>query len=391
MNVRPKSPDTRSPSSRAGGIEGFVRDFAGGVRGEDLHRLFERDALRAFAVLSQDEAAGRPLPSGPLGWLRRAQLVFLGFAYRLSPARRLLFAGSLGAALVGTFDVTVELDLPLEVVVDSSPFWFLAAIGGLLLLLALELVDRVRVRDELEVARQLQRELLPAGQVALPGLAIEHDYRTANEVGGDVYDFIPLPGGKVALVIGDASGHGIAAGLLMATARAVLGLAVDLDPDPLRVVELLNRRLCKTGDRRAFMSLFYGVLDPATGRLDYLSAGHPFPLLRRSGGEVEELGRGGLPLGLRETLALVPGTTAIGPGDLVVLYTDGLPEAVDERTGEAFGFVRLRQEVAASLSPRQAIDRLLAALEGHLAGEAPQDDVSLAAVALAPVAGIAPP
>ena len=92
-------------------------------------------------------------------------------------------------------------------------------------LLALELVDRVLVRDELEVARQLQRDLLPSERPDCPGYRIAHSYRTANEIGGDYYDFLPLPDGRLALVIGDASGHGMAAGLLMAIANAALKLA----------------------------------------------------------------------------------------------------------------------------------------------------------------------
>ncbi|TNF76704.1 MAG: hypothetical protein EP299_05165 [Acidobacteria bacterium] len=186
-------------------------------------------------------------------------------------------------------------------------------------LLVIELVDRVRVRDELEVARKLQSDLLPESSPVMEPYRFAHSYRTANEVGGDYYDFQRLPDGRLALLIGDASGHGIAAGLLMAIANATLKTALDLDPEPRAVATLLNGALYRTGDRRAFMTLFYGLLEPDTGHLQYICAGHPFPLLRRAGGEIEELGEGTLPLGLRRTVEVSTKSVTIEPGDLLVL------------------------------------------------------------------------
>src|SRR5262249_55676387 len=160
-----------------------------------------------------------------------------------------------------------------------SPFFFIICCGGLAFLLALELVDRVLVRDELEVARELQAALLPHGTIDLPGYSVAHSYRTANEVGGDYYEIVRLPDGRVAMMVGDATGHGMAAGLVMAIANATLKTALDIDPDPRRVLALLNRTLCRTGSRRTFMTVFYALLDPQTGELTTISAGHPFPLL----------------------------------------------------------------------------------------------------------------
>src|SRR5258705_2359264 len=99
---------------------------------------------------------------------------------------------------------------------------------------------------------------------------------------------MPLPGGGIALLVSDASGHGMAAGLVMAIANATLKTALDLDPSPERVIQLLNRTLCRTGTRRTFMSVFYALLRPATGEVEYVCAGHPFPLLRRETGDIEE-------------------------------------------------------------------------------------------------------
>ncbi len=184
------------------------------------------------------------------------------------------------ATVLGIFDI--ELSMGERILVDSSPLWFLVAVAGLTLLLALELVERLRVRDEIEVARTLQRDLLPQ-QVEPPrGWRISHRYSTANEIGGDYYAFLPLDDGRFAFAIGDASGHGIGAGLLMAIASVSLEAALEVDSSPQAVLSSVNRILCRTGGSRAFLSLFYGLLDPLTGQLEWANAGHPYPLLRRA-------------------------------------------------------------------------------------------------------------
>jgi sigma-B regulation protein RsbU (phosphoserine phosphatase) len=169
----------------------------------------------------------------------------------------------------------------------------------------------------------------------------------------------------------------MAAGLLMAIANAALKLAIEVDPSPERVAALLNRVLCRTGDRRAFMSLFYGLLTPSSGHLEYVCAGHPFPLLRRTTGEVEELGRGGLPLGIRDVVELARAEVTLGTGDLVLLYSDGLR---NQAAREAFGFERLRDLLRVAAEPQAIHDRLLRALDTHLAGEPLTDDVSVVVV-----------
>ncbi len=285
--------------------EGFVRDYTAGLRKQDLHRLFRREAAEAYGVLSRDSVAPEPKDGFHRFW-HRVRVVFLGLSYKLTPARRVLFAAAMLAFLLGMLDVQIKFSKNVavpQVSVSLTSFWLVLSVATLVFLLALELVDRIRVRDELQVARELQGDLLPRSVPDLPGYHISHSYRTANEVGGDYYDFSLLEDGRLALMVGDASGHGMAAGLLMAIANATLGLAVDLDPSPQAVMRLLNRTLCRTGGTREFMSIFYALLDPRTGALEYASAGHPFPLLRRRDGTIEELGQGGLPLGVRRDLA----------------------------------------------------------------------------------------
>ncbi len=357
-----------------GRLRRFVKEFTAGLTTAELRRTVGRDARQAYQVITREQ----DLSVEPRGWLRRGffrvKVVFLGLSYKLTPARRVLFAVAVLAAAFGLFKIDAVIETT-RVSVDFSSAWLLLSVVLLVFLLALELVDRVLVRDELEVARQLQRDLLPGTAPVIPGYTVAHSYRTANEIGGDYYDFLPLADGRIALVIGDASGHGMAAGLLMAIANAALKLAVEVDPSPERVATLLNRVLFRTGDRRAFMSLFYGVLEPTTGRLAYVCAGHPFPLLRRAAGEILELGTGSFPLGIRADVEASTSEVTIGPGDLLVLYSDGLPEAANS-AGEAFGYDALRTLLQQPAGPQVIHDRLRRALDTHVAGEQLRDDVT---------------
>ena len=349
-----------------------------------MRRTVGRDARQAYQVITREQ----DLSAEPRGWLRRgffrAKVLFLGLSYKLTPARRVLFAVAILAAVFGLFKINAVIETT-RVNVDFSSAWLLLSVVLLVFLLALELVDRVLVRDELEVARQLQRDLLPATAPEIPGYAVAHSYRTANEIGGDYYDFLPLADGRIALVIGDASGHGMAAGLLMAIANAALKLAVEVDPSPERVATLLNRVLYRTGDRRAFMSLFYGVLEPASGRLAYVCAGHPFPLLRRAAGEILELGAGSFPLGIRAEVDASSSEATLAPGDLLVLYSDGLPEAANA-AGEAFGYDALRTLLQQAAGPQAIHDRLRRALDTHVGGEPLRDDVTTVVIERIPAA-----
>jgi hypothetical protein len=372
-------------------LQGFFRDYTEGLSSRDVKRLFDRDAARAYEVLTREHSREPEPKKGLQRFLFRARLAFLGLSYKLSPPRRLLFGLSLLAfviALVSGSGISYSsrrIGLSLGV----SPFWTTVSVGGLVFLLALELVDRVRVRDELEVARELQEDLLPHDLPLVPGYLFAHSYRTANEVGGDFYDVTLLPDGRLSLMVGDASGHGMAAGLVMAIANATLKTALDLDPSPERVLELLNRTLCRTGTRRTFMSVFYAVLNPGTGELDYVCAGHPFPLLRRTGGRLEELGCGGFPLGIREPLHVVRHTVRLEPGDLLLLYTDGLPEALDLQGRTAFGYEKIQAALQLGGTPQQVHDTLLRSFDHHVGDESLRDDLTLVVIARLPPLPIA--
>lgn len=347
------------------GLRRFVRDYTDGVSTGDFRRLVGSDLAHAYDVLTREQT--EPEPSGRLArcW-HRCKVLFLGLSAKLSPARRMVFAVSVLLGIAGLVVGTDQLDATNEKVLLG------VALAGLVLLLALELADRVAVRDELEVARALQQALLPERPPEIAGWAIACSSETANTIGGDLYDIIPLEDGRVAVLVGDASGHGIAAGLLMAIASSTVKLALDDDPAPRPVVALLNRALVRTGDRRAFMTLFYGLLDPSTGRLDFALAGHPYPLLRRATGGVVELGSGSLPLGIYRAVEPYAGSVDLAPGDVLAVVTDGIPEALDA-AGRSFGFDRLQAAVAAGGDARAVHGRVLDRL-GSFEGDRPADD-----------------
>ncbi len=360
----------------------FGRDFTEGISRREIERLFDEDAKGALTALSGRRSDDYGDKGGLTRFVQLAGGFFKGLTLQLSPGRRLLFAASLFFPILGLLDFHASFGRYISV--DFSPFWFLCSTAGLTLLLALELVDRLRVRDELEVARQLQQELLPKRLPELPGYRVAHSYRTANEIGGDYYDFIELDDGRVAIAVGDASGHGISAGLLMAIANSALKLAIDLDPSPTAVLELLNKILCRTGSGREFMSLFYGLIDPASGEFEYANSGHPFPLLRRASGEVVELGVGSLPLGIRRDVQFTAQHQTVGRGDFLVLYSDGLPEAIGGEGEESFGFDRIKGLLAHPHSPQQVHDRILAAFDRHLGDRPVSDDLTLVVIDRAP-------
>jgi hypothetical protein len=349
--------------------------FSGGVRFRELPGKWRQDWRRSYAVLTRDHADDQL----PTNWFRRGwyriKTFFLELSYKMPPARRLLFVLCLVLTFLGTETETVG-PFQEEIEVWQHPELLLIAVIGLIFLLIFELADRVQVRDELEIARQLQNDLLPQAAPGVSGYEFVFSYRSANTVGGDYYDFIELADGRLAFAMGDASGHGIAAAMLMAISNSTLRLAVDIDPEPGAVAKLVNRALVASGGKRAFLTLFYALLDPETGSFEYVCAGHPFPFLRSRTGGVARLGTGSFPLGLRKQIEPSEGRATLAKGDLLCLYTDGIPEAIDE-LGEAFGFDRLQSLVEPGGTPSEVHHRVLDDLATFLGEEPLVDDRSL--------------
>lgn len=356
----------------------FFRDYTDGVEVGRVHTVLGRDVTRAYAVLTRDHPESDQ-PKGRISrFWDRSKRLFLGLSYKLSPARRILFAVAMILVVIGVQQQQFTIGSR-SINLGSSPLALLLSIGALVFLIILELADRVVIRDELEVARQLQAELIAERSPDVPGWKFAFSYQTANTIGGDYYEFISLPDGKLFVAAGDASGHGIAAGLVMAVASATLKLAVDQNPEPVSVAEMVNGALYRTGGPRAFMTLFCGLLDPVAGEFDYVCAGHPFPLHRRSDGSLTELGTGCLPLGLRPAVPLQASSAAIGPGETLVIFSDGLPEMLDGQ-GRDFGFDRLRSSVVLGGSAQEIHDNVLRAVDAFGDDAPVLDDRSLVVI-----------
>ena len=217
--------------------------------------------------------------------------------------------------------------------------------------------ERERLDQEMRVARVIQQMLLPDAVPDMPGWQVAAYYRPASEVGGDFYDFIGLPDGRMSFVIGDATDKGVPAALVMATARAFLRAAVR-PVSPGEVLRRVNDVLYPDIPRTMFVTCLYAVLDPRSGRLQYANAGHDLPYRRRHDG-VEELRAKGMPLGLMPGMTYEEKEITLAPGESVLFYSDGLVEAHNPE-GEMFGFPRLKELVAGHPGGAPLIDFLLA-------------------------------
>src|SRR3954452_478184 len=239
-----------------------------------------------------------------------------------------------------------------------------------------EAATRQRFEQELEVARLIQQNFLPRELPDLPGWQIAAYYRPAREVGGDFYDVIPLPDGRVAFVVGDVTDKGVPAALVMSATRSVLRASAQRLIEPGVVLERVNELLCPDMPAKMFVTCLYGVLDPATGRLRFANAGHDLPYVKTLDG-VEELRARGMPLGLMPGMDYEEKETVLQPGESVLLHSDGIVEAHDSDRA-MFGFPRLKQTVAEHAGGQALIDHVIAELASFTgAGAEQEDDITM--------------
>jgi serine phosphatase RsbU (regulator of sigma subunit) len=232
--------------------------------------------------------------------------------------------------------------------------------------------DREREARELSAARVIQHQLLPREMPSLTGWRLAAYYRPAREVGGDFYDFLELPDGRVALVTGDVTDKGIPAALVMATTHSILrGEAREL-ASPGAVLERANDRLYPDIPAHMFVTCLYAVLDTTTGQLRYANAGHNLPYAATAGG-VTELRARGMPLGAMPGMAYEENEVYLAPGESVLLHSDGLVEAHDPG-GEMFGFPRLRKVIEDSEGGEHIIEECLAELREFVGNDWEQED-----------------
>ncbi len=261
--------------------------------------------------------------------------------------------------------LNVESDRPAAFSPDDAEllefFASAAAVSIEKALLHRQVLDKQRIEDQLRVAREVQSGLLPVAPPELAGYDIAAVNLPTWAIGGDYYDYVPLEGGRLGLVVADVSGKGIPAALIMATFRAALRTEMRRQADLCAVAAQLNRVVLESRDAARFVTAAYGVLDPASGRLTYVNCGHNPPLVLRGAGGREALKSGGPALGLFEQGAFEADTATLARGDSLVLYTDGVVEPTDGRDDE-FGVDRLEAAVR-SASGRPAAAALRSVIE----------------------------
>jgi serine phosphatase RsbU (regulator of sigma subunit)/predicted ester cyclase len=239
--------------------------------------------------------------------------------------------------------------------------------------------ERERVEQELQVAQRIQQASLPKEVPTLEGWRITPYYQPAREVGGDFYDFFELDDGQLGVVVGDATGKGVPAALMMSTTCGMLrAVALSVD-SPGEVLERVNEALCARIPANMFVTCFYAILEPESGRLLYANAGHDLPYLRQSGG-AEELRARGMPLGLMPGMGYEENEATLEPGDITLFYSDGLVEAHNPQR-EMFGFPRLKRLIARHAEKEPLVSLLTEELYSFTGSRWEQeDDITLVAL-----------
>jgi len=368
----PRPPDLKTRAQH------FWQRVSEGLEVHQLWSQLQRDARSSYRLYSAGVGEREVGQSRGQRFLHLCKTLFWAIIEKLSPARRvllllgliLLFLPSIGFSYhdkAGDFRVE-EIDLHV---------W-----GGLSILavLLLELADRVVMKRDLEIAKGIQSWLLPGAPLQIPGYGLAYATRPANTVAGDYYDVILRPGetrdlDRVLFVVADVAGKSIPAAMLMATFQASLRtLAASRTPLTEMAAEL-NRYACSNSQGGArFTTAFLAELNPVTGEFAYVNAGHNVPILRRSSGAVYRPEAGGIPIGVLPGANYDMGTAQLGNGDWLVIFTDGVVEALNAK-GEEYGESELIRVIdrGAALPPADLLKNLLAALDWFV-GNTPQHD-----------------
>ncbi len=239
-----------------------------------------------------------------------------------------------------------------------------------------EAIEKERIERELELAATIQRQILPRDLPHVEGLELAAVNRPTRQVGGDYFDWFPLSGGRLAFLVADVSGKGVPAALLVSTVHAAVHLQIDDAKTIADLVARVDRHLQRYAATRKFLTAFFGLIEPETGVLRYVSAGHNPALLRRVSGGIEQLKATGVPLGMFPNASWREETVVVGRGDLLCVYTDGVSEALNA-ADEEFGLDRLTALVAAAAGPEALRATVFDAIEAFAADVPQYDDQTL--------------
>ena len=383
MSAPPNVPVSSSsassnPPKKRGRLSNFWFRVSEGRAVDDLWDQFVADARASYGFYGKD--VDWEEVESYSHWRRPfhiARQFFWALMMKLSPARRVLLVIALVLLILSGFGFRLSD----QVVMDTKTESIAAVL--LLLLLSLELADKVIMKRDLEIAREIQNWLVPSQPPDVPGAEIAFATRPQNSVAGDYYDaFYPTvsaaEGGKLLLVVADVAGKSVPAALLMATMQASLRtIAGDNAPLDALVARLNRYASAYSLDGRRFTTAILGSYDPASGELIYVNAGHNAPVVRRINQSMEFLDKGGLPLGIEPSAVYETGTVSLRAGDTLVMFTDGVVEAFNE-SGEEFGNGRWLNAIR-NLPPgtaAQALQYLMRQVDDFVGATRQSDDIT---------------
>jgi len=387
MTARPISMNPQPPQAASGTptpapvhrpdifakLDRFWHRLTEGLELAELGRQFGADARASYSFYNRDVQRRSAQGARKPGFWHTFREFAWAILEKLSPPRRVLLFLAFVMLIFPGFNFRNGTGARVDV-----DFHFVAG-GLLLLLLMLEIADRVIMKRDLEIARDIQSWLLPATAPPVPGLAIAFATKPANTVAGDFYDIFPRPGGSgFLLAVADVVGKSIPAALLMATFQASLRTLSEISCPLGELVASMNRYACtNSGGGRRFTTAFFGEFDPASRALTYINAGHNNPVLLRATGSIERLASGGLPLGIQSDAAYETATVTLQPGDWLVIFTDGLVEAINA-SGEEFDEQRLLPilQSAGNATPEQLLRRVMSSLDLFVGNTPQHDDVT---------------
>jgi len=382
VTASPPAPQPGQPATFGVRLHRFWRRVTDGLEVSQLWSQFESEARTSYRLYSKDVEA--KTPEGLTHSGRNLHVVkefFWAVFEKLSPARRVLLLLALILLVIPSGGFNYQ-DAHHTVHVGEFDLHFWAGLL-LLLLLILEIADRVVMKRDLQIAREIQTWLLPGVPPQIPGLAIAYATRPANTVAGDYYDVFPRPGrsnddNRVVLAVADVAGKSIPAAMLMATFQASLKTLSTAHVALPELAANMNRYACgnSQGGLR-FTTAFLAEYDPIRRTVDYINAGHNNPILRRASGQIERLDVGGLPFGILPEVNYESATVTLAPGDWLIIFTDGVVEAENSRQ-EEFGEVRLfgAIEAAKSTEPADMLKRLMNDLDLFVGNTPQHDDVT---------------
>ena len=362
-------------------IDAFWARVTEGMHVNELWKSFLTDARSSYRLYSKDVDAERSVGvSKGKHFIGLVGQFFWAILEKLTPARRVLLLVAIVLILFPGGEATWHGEAGNVSYSLNTHFY-----GGLLmfLLLILEVGDRVVMKRDLQIAKEIQTWLLPAAPPSIPGLEIAFATRPANTVAGDYYDVFPRGGAastepKWVFAMADVAGKSIPAALLMATIQASLKTLAATPSTLPDLVSRMNQYACSNSQEgRRFTTAFLAEYDPESRTLTYVNAGHNPPILRRQSGSLERLEAGGIPLGILEKAPYTAGSTVLQSGDWLVVFTDGVVEAEDTK-GSEYGEQRLLfvLHTGAHLTPGMLLQNITADLDRFVAGAPQHDDVT---------------